>query len=1152
VPISGETSTTYRLVAADVGKRIKVAVTGTNPAGAATATAPSTAVVTTGPPVNTALPGLSGSPRDGQTLTSTDGQWAGTAPIAYSSQWYRCNALGQLCEPVAVGNSYSLTAADIGRTMLVDVTASNAEGWTIATSPVSEVVEASAPTNLAAPTLAGAAEVGNTLTTGAGEWTGTAPIAYAYQWRRCDASGQGCVDVVGATSTAYSLTSADAGHVMRAAVTASNAAGAETVASDGSAVVVVPLPTNQRVPVVTGRATQGDTLSGDVGEWSGPGPLSYSYQWRRCDSQGDNCADIADASASTYQPGQPDVGAKLRLTVTATNAGGSRSASSTATAAVSPPEPLFATGVRVIGTVKDGSLVYANVGQLTGIRPITTTFQWRRCDGTGGGCVDIVGADEQTYVPGHGDVGSALKVAVNIANSAGSSGATSEATTAVEPVQPYADYQDAVEADAPVAHYGFEDPDGTTVLRDSAGSRDAAAQGISLATAGAFNGSLAGSFDGGDRAELPSNPLASTTTFTLEGWVNWDGSSLGQRVLDFRNSSTAYMWLSPSAAGSGNPARFEIAAPGRATAAVTAPRLSANAWHHVVVTGTNGLLTLYVDGNQAGQSTGVAPTPADIGATTQSWIGNTQAPDGTGLKGSLDEVALYDHVLTASRVDAHHREGTRLTNISPPRVLPPTADGVTVTGTAGKWSLGATNYALQWQSCDATGAGCSDIPGATSPIYTIGSQDSGPTVRLKVEASDGLETRMAASDVLAPAASEPGWLGSHTESERRAIMNFIWRTSPYASAANTSRLPYQDATALGDSAQLQSFYASLPRAPAGRITDRLLDGMQRARLFPKTENILGDQFWPPGFGDFDPFTPFDPPTGFRGSGRAKIGWAGHSDPEKVYDFYIPNGVPPPQGCPAYRIKPGWTVFNPGPPIVFPKTVYVWGHLVDGSPSGSQCFYGRVLADPPCNENPAPPDGMRVYQYFYSICIGLLPMEGDFSLPEDFNARTQLHEHGAEDDPTDFFSWVDIEPPPFSETYDILEGWLNGPGGGNLREWLDDPGCHQTIVSNDDGSGDDPKPTAFPEAVTNPDHPFNDRASRPVGGNWEWRPDDENPEDDKPGGWFNPETGESWSYHPADDEHEEHWDYKTRYPDRGWRIYPDGRIEAKSTTACLEA
>ena len=49
--------------------------------------------------------------------------------------------------------------------------------------------------------------IGQTLTGNQGTWSGTAPIAYALQWQRCDAAGGSCVDLAGAGLTATSQSS---------------------------------------------------------------------------------------------------------------------------------------------------------------------------------------------------------------------------------------------------------------------------------------------------------------------------------------------------------------------------------------------------------------------------------------------------------------------------------------------------------------------------------------------------------------------------------------------------------------------------------------------------------------------------------------------------------------------------------------------------------------------------------------------------------------------------------------------------------------------------------------------------------------------------------------------------------------------------------
>lgn len=94
-----------------------------------------------------------------------------------------------------------------------------------------------APVSADVPTVSGTAVAGETLTASSGSWSGTAPFTYDYQWLRCDTGGAGCVDVSGATASTYSLVSADSGHTMRVAVTATNSVDSVIAQSDATDVV---------------------------------------------------------------------------------------------------------------------------------------------------------------------------------------------------------------------------------------------------------------------------------------------------------------------------------------------------------------------------------------------------------------------------------------------------------------------------------------------------------------------------------------------------------------------------------------------------------------------------------------------------------------------------------------------------------------------------------------------------------------------------------------------------------------------------------------------------------------------------------------------------------------------------------------------------
>ena len=106
-------------------------------------------VIVADPPAATAAPTLSGTARDTQTLSSTQGTWSGTPTLTFSRQWLRCDAAGSSCSAIAgaTGASYALVAADVGATLRLRVTASNAGGVTQADSAPSGIVAADPPVN---------------------------------------------------------------------------------------------------------------------------------------------------------------------------------------------------------------------------------------------------------------------------------------------------------------------------------------------------------------------------------------------------------------------------------------------------------------------------------------------------------------------------------------------------------------------------------------------------------------------------------------------------------------------------------------------------------------------------------------------------------------------------------------------------------------------------------------------------------------------------------------------------------------------------------------------------------------------------------------------------------------------------------------------
>lgn len=87
-----------------------------------------------------------------------------------------------------------------------------------------------------------------------------------------------------------------------------------------------------------GSPAVGDHLAGSNGSWSGTGN-AYTYQWQRCDAQGQNCVPISGAADLNYTPGTADVGRTLVFCVTATNSGGSATSCAAPTPVVIAAHP---------------------------------------------------------------------------------------------------------------------------------------------------------------------------------------------------------------------------------------------------------------------------------------------------------------------------------------------------------------------------------------------------------------------------------------------------------------------------------------------------------------------------------------------------------------------------------------------------------------------------------------------------------------------------------------------------------------------------------------------------------------------------------------------------------------------------------------------
>src|SRR3989338_8508048 len=209
-----------------------------------------------------------------------------------------------------------------------------------------------------------------------------------------------------------------------------------------------------------------------------------------------------------------------------------------------------------------------------------------------------------------------------------------------------------------VRHYTFDGPDtsGTTVTdRGSAGS-NATLSGTKT-TPGIIGQAM--NFDGvNDYGSFTAIHDPNGTSLSIEAWVRptaiggvyvITGADEGNPILMCRINAagTAFMW----ARGSNG-----LDAQAAGTTAMTA-----NNWYHIACTwNTSGkVATVYLNGVNEGSSTNSSIVNVPSGLTHMGVASRSGSPFESYFKGDIDELRIYNRVLTATEVAEHYKAGRK-------------------------------------------------------------------------------------------------------------------------------------------------------------------------------------------------------------------------------------------------------------------------------------------------------------------------------------------------------------------------------------------------------------------------------------------------------------------------------------------------------------
>jgi len=142
--------------------------------------------------------------------------------------------------------------------------------------------------------------------------------------------------------------------------------------------------------------------------------------------------------------------------------------------------------------------------------------------------------------------------------------------------------------------------------------------------------------------------IANSTNFSFAAWVYWNGGAQSQRIFDFGDDTTHYLFLSPNSSGS--TFRFAINN-GGGEQQLNAPFITAGAWVHVAVTLSGGSAALYTNGVLAASSSAFTISPASLHPQF-NYLGKSQSGANPLFSGELDEVQIADYAFTPAQISA--------------------------------------------------------------------------------------------------------------------------------------------------------------------------------------------------------------------------------------------------------------------------------------------------------------------------------------------------------------------------------------------------------------------------------------------------------------------------------------------------------------------